>query len=201
MELCNGEPSEPSGDSRTGANEPSPGVKQASSKKRAWSPDPREAETKRRQADSTRTARVPKSRTKQRPTHPPTTRKKNPNETSKRHYHSPEHEPDPDSTPENASSPTDDDHCHARKRHNIVEQKYRQRLNTQFEQLLDILPVSSDTDTRDIETDTVDKRRVSKGEVLDRARRYIRALEREHRRLVAERRELELLRVEQAYRG
>ena len=41
-----------------------------------------------------------------------------------------------------------------------------------------------------------DDRRVSKGEVLDRARMYIRALEREHQKLVAERRELDLLWVE-----
>ncbi|KAK4134459.1 hypothetical protein BT67DRAFT_433956 [Trichocladium antarcticum] len=37
------------------------------------------------------------------------------------------------------------------------------------------------------------ERRVSKAEVLDRARLYIQALEREHMRLVAERRELDLL--------
>lgn len=164
-------------------------------------------------------------------------------------------------------------HHHARKRHNLVEQNYRQRLNAHFNRLLDILPTpetpdgtksqpcaqpqpqtqipkrsetqpenttptpipmtntpaatatpastspqleslhtmttttittsaSSNSDTTNpsakppgVDTEggaAGDQRRVSKGEVLDRARQYIQALEREHRRLVAQRRELEV---------
>ncbi|KAK3898903.1 hypothetical protein C8A05DRAFT_18582, partial [Staphylotrichum tortipilum] len=134
-----------------------------------------------------------------------------------------------------------------RKRHNLVEQQYRQRLNSQFKQLLDILPGSPDSpgtsptgvgnrgggggggvklppilhhphghgqingasQSQAHERDRprafdlnsgsgggsssgVEEKRVSKGEVLDRARVYIQALEREHKRLVAERRELDL---------
>ncbi|KAK4150781.1 hypothetical protein C8A00DRAFT_36608 [Chaetomidium leptoderma] len=164
----------------------------------------------------------------------------------------------------------EDGHCHSRKRHTLVEQKYRQRLNSQFNQLLAILPATPDdnnshnrpppllqsaaaaaaaaaaattatpfpqkhekeTSERNsniqstssssstfpihnhssmsiikpgLSLDTAagggvgrgggggDQRRVSKGEVLERARVYILSLEREHRRLVTERRELDLL--------
>ncbi|KAL1840268.1 hypothetical protein VTJ49DRAFT_646 [Mycothermus thermophilus] len=143
---------------------------------------------------------------------------------------------------------------HSRKRHNLVEQQYRLRLNSQFKRLLDILPPSPEdglttttaggdisqtgsgtrlpgslpspqgppplpqpgqdstttkhgpslsptdnaptrpeTENQDDHNSSLLPRRISKGEVLDRARRYIQLLEREHRRLVAERRELELM--------
>ena len=140
--------------------------------------------------------------------------------------------PPPSKSHSSSPDPPPSSHGHSRKRHNLVEQKYRHRLNSQFKQLLDILP-TSETDHshhrqdshspvqddspsppphagRAARTGTAngsnmssaslmleqDDRRVSKGEVLDRARMYIRALEREHRKLVAERRELDLLWVE-----
>lgn len=106
----------------------------------------------------------------------------------------------------------------ARVKHNKVEQKYRNRLNAHFEALLDVLPPSAalpseegftaDSDITEQQpeslslgrssTDTVElvgilpekERRVSKSEVLDRARLYIQALENEHKRLAAERKQL-----------
>ncbi|KAL0472121.1 hypothetical protein QR685DRAFT_226636 [Neurospora intermedia] len=98
----------------------------------------------------------------------------------------------------------------ARVKHNKVEQKYRNRLNARFEALLDVLPPSvalpgeqgfeSETTeqmqplgrrTDVVELDIPDKeRRVSKSEVLDRARMYIQTLENEHKRLAAERKQL-----------
>lgn len=101
----------------------------------------------------------------------------------------------------------------ARVKHNKVEQKYRNRLNAHFEALLDVLPPSvalSSTEQRYTadnsdhqpqqllgrNTDTAEmgvlekERRVSKSEVLDRARLYIQTLENEHKRLAAERKQL-----------
>ncbi|KAM7195769.1 hypothetical protein V8F20_007339, partial [Naviculisporaceae sp. PSN 640] len=97
----------------------------------------------------------------------------------------------------------------ARLKHNKVERKYRNRLNNHFEQLLGVLPPSgsgkpiaaprlpSDTTTLqgqltgEVSSSRKDReRKVSKSEVLDRARMYIQSLENEHRRLVAERKEL-----------
>ncbi|EGS21717.1 uncharacterized protein CTHT_0035840 [Thermochaetoides thermophila DSM 1495] len=179
----------------------------------------------------------------------------------------------PTSTTNNKTTKSSRPHSHSRTRHNLVEQHYRQRLNSQFKRLLDILPSTTTRDgikpsftyhhrtpgmpptptsnatvlpplsevlgtsrnphvhhhlnghgrlpsnnypattSGDASNSTnnstsctaktpsgvgalVEKgcdRRVSKAEVLDRARLYIQALEREHRRLMAERRELELL--------
>ncbi|KAJ4289390.1 hypothetical protein N0V88_006870 [Collariella sp. IMI 366227] len=164
------------------------------------------------------------------------------------HIKTPPEEEDSDTPPDDHDHDDDSpDHCHSRKRHNLVEQKYRQRLNSQFKQLLDILPASmrdapdgqhGSPPTRSVSVNSVlpsnvplgssnntnrlpplqstspggngsmpvgnlslekGDRRVSKGEVLDRARMYIQALEREHRRLVAERRELDLM-WEESYR-
>ncbi|EGO59274.1 hypothetical protein NEUTE1DRAFT_128707 [Neurospora tetrasperma FGSC 2508] len=98
----------------------------------------------------------------------------------------------------------------ARVKHNKVEQKYRNRLNAHFEALLDVLPPSValsgeqgfEAETTEqiqplkrltdmAELDIPDKeRRVSKSEVLDRARMYIQTLENEHKRLAAERKQL-----------
>ncbi|KAK3400316.1 hypothetical protein B0T20DRAFT_496757 [Sordaria brevicollis] len=97
----------------------------------------------------------------------------------------------------------------ARVKHNKVEQKYRNRLNAHFEALLDVLPPSaalstSEQDMQDqahplIGSNTAEmidlgiaekERRVSKSEVLDRARLYIQTLESEHKRLAAERKQL-----------
>ncbi|KXX72838.1 Allergen Fus c 3 [Madurella mycetomatis] len=140
-------------------------------------------------------------------------------------------------TPHGQASPSSQ--CRARKRHSIVEQQYRHRLNRQYEQLLDTLPTtmsagtgtgvlpqkarSSSTVSTASRTSAAAKengsphsggplvdgvsmaaaavtadlergeRRMSKAEVLDRARLYIESLEREHRRLVAEKRELRML--------
>ncbi|KAK0654330.1 hypothetical protein QBC41DRAFT_287983 [Cercophora samala] len=96
----------------------------------------------------------------------------------------------------------------ARTRHNMVEQKYRHRLNTHFDKLLEVLPsgtvpgmMGGDTcqtypgygqqglpggDGPSLERE----RKVSKAEVLDRARLYIQTLESEHERLKREREEL-----------
>lgn len=96
----------------------------------------------------------------------------------------------------------------ARLKHNKVERKYRDRLNNHFEQLLGVLPLSgsgrptaapiqpSNTTTlhggfsRRLSSRKDRERKVSKSEVLDRARMYIQSLENEHRRLVAEQKEL-----------
>ncbi|KAL2264114.1 hypothetical protein VTK26DRAFT_1983 [Humicola hyalothermophila] len=102
-----------------------------------------------------------------------------------------------------APNPGRPSHARSRKRHNLIERKYRRRLNLQYKSLLDILPDKPLADQRpghapnaanNPGTGSEQRRaRVSKAEVLDRARRYIEALEREHRRLVAERRELDRL--------
>ncbi|KAH7140589.1 hypothetical protein EDB81DRAFT_723621, partial [Dactylonectria macrodidyma] len=79
--------------------------------------------------------------------------------------------------------------------HNLVEKQYRNRLNAQFESLLNALPeqVRTGGDGDDSEgggpVDWGD-RRVSKGEVLEMARKHIETLERE--RDVLEREKMEL---------
>ncbi|KAM7198792.1 hypothetical protein V8F33_004806 [Rhypophila sp. PSN 637] len=99
----------------------------------------------------------------------------------------------------------------ARLKHNKVERKYRNRLNTHFEQLLGVLPpagaskansqpmapptLSNTSTTRKPHEHKASSRRdrerkVSKSEVLDRARMYIQSLENQHERLLAERKEL-----------
>ncbi|KAJ4399608.1 hypothetical protein N0V85_005969 [Neurospora sp. IMI 360204] len=98
----------------------------------------------------------------------------------------------------------------ARVKHNKVEQKYRNRLNAHFEALLDVLPPSTalpseqgfeanNTEQPQPLRESIDmvdpgilgkERRVSKSEVLDRARLYIQTLENEHKRLSAERKQL-----------
>ncbi|KAK3375440.1 hypothetical protein B0H63DRAFT_279202 [Podospora didyma] len=70
-----------------------------------------------------------------------------------------------------------------RNSHNQVEKQYRNRLNAQFEGLLNALPdeVKSPTSTSASagESDLdLGERRLSKGEVLDLSRRYIKTLER-----------------------
>ncbi|KAM7216223.1 hypothetical protein V8F06_008342 [Rhypophila decipiens] len=99
----------------------------------------------------------------------------------------------------------------ARLKHNKVERKYRNRLNTHFEQLLGVLPpagaskansqpmapptLSNTSTTRKTREHKASsrkdrERKVSKSEVLDRARVYIQSLENQHERLIAERKEL-----------
>lgn len=91
----------------------------------------------------------------------------------------------------------------ARALHNQVEQQYRKRLNEQFEQLLSVLPQDEGPKKKlavagskdDLVADTKSSkdsadRRVSKAEVLDRARRRIRRLEREREGLEQQNREL-----------
>uniref|UniRef100_L2FY12 Helix-loop-helix dna-binding domain containing protein n=1 Tax=Colletotrichum fructicola (strain Nara gc5) TaxID=1213859 RepID=L2FY12_COLFN len=79
--------------------------------------------------------------------------------------------------------------------HNLVEKQYRNRLNAQFEGLLNALP----------EQPADQERRVSKAEVLDMARRHIKSLERERDELQRERgdllRNLEMMEREMAANG
>lgn len=82
----------------------------------------------------------------------------------------------------------------ARAAHNAVEQQYRKRLNGHFERLLAVLPATlSEEEARAKKGEDgseVDERRVSKAEVLDRARRWITELERQKSALERERIEL-----------
>ncbi|PNP57193.1 hypothetical protein FNYG_15280 [Fusarium nygamai] len=79
--------------------------------------------------------------------------------------------------------------------HNLVEKQYRNRLNAQFESLLSSLPEqlragnNGNGDTDESEGNDAD-RRVSKGEVLEMARKHIQLLEQECAQL--ERENLEL---------
>ncbi|OHW96323.1 helix-loop-helix DNA-binding domain-containing protein [Colletotrichum incanum] len=95
--------------------------------------------------------------------------------------------------------------------HNLVEKQYRNRLNAQFEGLLNALPEqvrgpagAGDGDESDPQQ-ADQERRVSKAEVLDMARRHIKNLEREREVLHRERgellRNLEMLEREAAVSG
>ncbi|KAK4196562.1 hypothetical protein QBC40DRAFT_287013 [Triangularia verruculosa] len=105
-----------------------------------------------------------------------------------------------------SSSSTHKQSHNARTRHNMVEQKYRHRLNTHFDKLLEVLPSGGVAgggmgDTYQTygqqgggalalrrEGPSLEReRKVSKAEVLDRARLYIQTLENEHVRLQRER--------------
>jgi hypothetical protein len=87
----------------------------------------------------------------------------------------------------------------ARASHNLVEKKYRSRLNGQFERLIAVLPSRGGSlDDMDGgggggllgDDDDDDARRLSKGEVLDLARQRIKALEKENKLLARERDQL-----------
>jgi len=80
----------------------------------------------------------------------------------------------------------------ARANHNLVERQYRNRLNKQFEQLLDILPASRGEDDAESTYSADDSRRFSKAEVLVQARRRIQFLERERDLMMTERNRLHL---------
>ncbi|CAK7226249.1 hypothetical protein SEUCBS140593_006174 [Sporothrix eucalyptigena] len=78
----------------------------------------------------------------------------------------------------------------ARQNHNIVEKQYRNRLNSQFERLLSILPANQMDGGSDMVGGRAvepDDRRMSKAEVLDLARRRIHALENEIQQLYTDR--------------
>ncbi|KAI0550273.1 hypothetical protein F4679DRAFT_217418 [Xylaria curta] len=79
----------------------------------------------------------------------------------------------------------------SRETHNNVEKQYRNRLNAHFESLLSALPermqIADGGDGGDLDAGD---RRVSKAEVLEMARRHIKALERECTALEGERDEL-----------
>ena len=84
----------------------------------------------------------------------------------------------------------------SRASHNLVEKQYRNRLNAQFENLLNVLPdhvrsggPGEEDDSEGPMPDTTD-RRVSKAEVLEMARRHIKSLERNNSALARERDEL-----------
>ncbi|KAH6893559.1 hypothetical protein B0T10DRAFT_399878 [Thelonectria olida] len=76
--------------------------------------------------------------------------------------------------------------------HNLVEKQYRNRLNSQFESLLGALPEEIRSGRDDGDSDVADwgDRRVSKGEVLEMARKHIESLERERDMLERENNEL-----------
>ncbi|KFA80308.1 hypothetical protein S40288_05899 [Stachybotrys chartarum IBT 40288] len=93
-------------------------------------------------------------------------------------------------TAEDAGSDSD---SRARHAHNQVELHYRQRLNGYFERLLAALPardVNGDDGDSDEEDDGQYRRKVSKAEVLDLARRRIEALEWEVATLAQEKKEM-----------
>ncbi|KAF4446055.1 hypothetical protein F53441_10279 [Fusarium austroafricanum] len=86
--------------------------------------------------------------------------------------------------------------------HNLVEKQYRNRLNAQFESLLNALPEQArhgdsgsgnGNGNEDNESDHANDpdKRVSKGEVLEMARKHIQALERERNQLELENLELQ----------
>ncbi|KAL6364880.1 hypothetical protein LRP88_00853 [Fusarium phalaenopsidis] len=85
--------------------------------------------------------------------------------------------------------------------HNLVEKQYRNRLNAQFESLLNALPEQARSGGNgngngngdDNESDAANDadRRVSKGEVLEMARKHIQALEQERNQLERENLELQ----------
>lgn len=79
--------------------------------------------------------------------------------------------------------------------HNLVEKQYRNRLNAQFESLLNALPenIRAGGDGEDSDGAPVDwgDRRVSKGEVLEMARKHIETLEQERDMLEREKNELQ----------
>lgn len=80
----------------------------------------------------------------------------------------------------------------SRNSHNLVEKQYRNRLNAQFEDLLHVLPESSWTTGPGPDGvgasggSNSEKKRVSKGEVLDLARQRIMFLEEENKKIERE---------------
>src|SRR3569833_3116039 len=96
----------------------------------------------------------------------------------------------PDESPRAAAT----EHHRARHNHNLIEKQYRNRLNSQFEQLLAALPeegcVLGEEKTAAAARLGPDDRRISKANVLDKARRHIVALEAETKKLRAERKNL-----------
>jgi hypothetical protein len=94
--------------------------------------------------------------------------------------------PDDGSGSGNAESLTSEER-RARQNHNIVEKQYRNRLNSQFERLLSILPANQMEGVESGRTVEFDERRMSKAEVLDLARRRIHALENEVQQLYSDR--------------
>jgi len=85
----------------------------------------------------------------------------------------------------------DDTSKHSRMSHNLVEKQYRVRLNGQFETLLEAIPKSLvEAEVEGYGEQGALERRVSKGEVLVLARRYIESLEKKHESLEADKRAL-----------
>ncbi|OIW33830.1 hypothetical protein CONLIGDRAFT_196606 [Coniochaeta ligniaria NRRL 30616] len=81
----------------------------------------------------------------------------------------------------------------SRNSHNLVEKQYRNRLNAQFEDLLQVLPESASSggpspegDGGDGRAKIGDKKRMSKAEVLDLARQRILYLEEENKKIERE---------------
>ncbi|KAF7555226.1 hypothetical protein G7046_g6602 [Stylonectria norvegica] len=94
----------------------------------------------------------------------------------------------------NANKPTDTpEDRRTRASHNLVEKQYRNRLNSQFESLLGALPEQIRNGGDDGESEgpmDFGDRRVSKGEVLEMARKHIQSLERERDQLEREKNDL-----------
>ncbi len=96
----------------------------------------------------------------------------------------------------NHNPPATAEERRSRECHNQVEKQYRNRLNTQFEHLLDALPENmrkgEGVNDRDHGFEGLGsaERKVSRAEVLDMARRHIKLLERECALLEGERDEL-----------
>lgn len=96
----------------------------------------------------------------------------------------------------NHNPPATAEEKRSRECHNQVEKQYRNRLNAQFESLLDALPEnmrrgeSSNDGDHNYEGFSSAERKVSRAEVLDMARRHIKLLERECALLEGERDDL-----------
>ncbi|KAG9239166.1 hypothetical protein BJ875DRAFT_244318 [Amylocarpus encephaloides] len=73
------------------------------------------------------------------------------------------------------SSPPSSADPQTRTNHNLIERKYRNRLNGQFETLLSALPTPAEDSSRDEETE----KRISKAEILTLAKERIESLERD----------------------
>ncbi|CAK7216009.1 hypothetical protein SBRCBS47491_002685 [Sporothrix bragantina] len=74
----------------------------------------------------------------------------------------------------------------ARQNHNIVEKQYRNRLNSQFDRLLQILPANQPDGPDGARPMEIDEKRMSKAEVLELARKRIYQLEKEIQDLYTE---------------
>jgi len=81
--------------------------------------------------------------------------------------------------------------------HNLIEKRYRSRLNGQFEDLLQTLPAEMRASSVDEQGDGQGSdKRIPKGEVLSLAQKYIRELEKKGDSLEEENKKLEVRKEE-----